>query len=142
MAARYYTGMDGALLIGGTRIAKVNSWSLTAEVEALECTATGDSARVYKNGRLTWSGSCTAMYYTDSSNVLSINPLLASTFRTTALSPGQTYTMKFQLSPTRYFEATVLLTSASIEASAGEIVTSSVSFTVTGFPSNVSLGAA
>jgi hypothetical protein len=140
MAARYYTGIDGALLIGGTRIAKITNWSISASLEALETTATGDAARKFINGRTSYRGNCTAIYYTNDSGNLAMQPLLASTFRTTAISPSQTYTMKFQLSPTRYFEAAVLINETSIQAQAGQIVTASISFTVTGFPSNTSLG--
>ncbi len=142
MAARYFTGIDGKLLLDGQQIAKIQQWSFSSEIEALETTTTGDTARKYIFGRVGWAGSCTAFYYEDSAGALTMAPLLDSTFRTAAVSNTQTYTMKFQLNSARVVEMEVLITGASIEAAAGDIITANINFVVTGYPSDVSIGEA
>lgn len=142
MAARYFTGIDGALLIGGTQVAKVRNWNLAAVAETLETTTTGDYARTYVFGRQGWSGSCTALYYENSAGALAIQPLLANTIRTTALPSSTTQTLKLQLTAARAIEATVLITSAAITATSGDVVEVSVDFTVTGLLTEATMGAA
>ena len=142
MSARYFTGIDGKLLLSNQEIAKIKSWSLSAQVETLDTTTTGDAARKFIYGRASWSGSCTAHYYEDGTGALAIAPLLATTFRTAPVTPTQVYTMKFQLKPTRFLQASVLLTEASLQVPAGDIVTVDINFVVTGYPSVASLGQA
>jgi hypothetical protein len=141
MSARYYTGIDGALLIGGTQVAKVRNWSLTATADTIETTTTADYARTYVFGRQGWGGSCTALYYQDGDGALAIQPLLANTIRTTALPSSTTQTLKLQLTSDRAIEATVLITSAAITATAGDVVEVSVDFTVTGLLTEATMGA-
>lgn len=142
MSARYFTGIDGALLIGGTQVAKVRSWSLTATAETIETTTTADYARTYVFGRQGWSGSCTALYYENSAGALAIQPLLSNTIRTTSLPSTTTQTLKLQLTSARAIEATVLINSAAITATAGDIVEVSIDFVVTGLLSDATMGAA
>lgn len=142
MAARYYTGIDGALLIGGNQIAKIRSWSLTANADVIETTTTADYARTYVFGRQGWSGSCTALYYVNSAGSLAMQPLLANTIRTTALPSTTTHVLKLQLTSTRAIQANVLIQSAGITATSGEVVEVSIDFTVTGLLTEATMGAA
>lgn len=142
MAARYFTGIDGALLVGGTQIAKVRNWTLNASAETLETTTTGDYARTYVFGRQSWNGSCTALYYENSTGALAMQPLLSNTIRTTALPSSTTHVLKLQLTAARAIEANVLITSASIAATSGDVVEVSVDFTVTGLLTEATMGAA
>lgn len=142
MSARYYTGIDGALLIGGTQVAKVRNWSLTATADTIETTTTADYARTYVFGRQGWSGSCTALYYENSGGALAIQPLLANTIRTTALPSTTTQTLKLQLTSSRAIQASVLINSAAITASAGDVVEVSIDFVVTGLLTEATMGAA
>ena len=142
MSPRYYTGIDGALLIGGTEVAKVRNWSLTATADTIETTTTADYARTYVFGRQGWSGSCSALYYEDSAGALAMQPLLANTIRTTALPSTTTQVLKLQLTPSRAIEATVLINSAAIAATAGDVVEVSIDFVVTGLLTEATMGAA
>ena len=142
MAARYFTGIDGALLIEGAQVAKIRSWSITGAAETLETTTTGDYARTFVFGRQTWTGSCTALYYENSAGALAMQPLLANTIRTTSLPATTTQTLKLQLTSSRAIEAEVLINSAAITATAGEIIEVSIDFVVTGLLTEATMGAA
>jgi hypothetical protein len=142
MTARYFTGMDGALLVNSNRVAKIISWVLNASVELLETTVIDAQARTYVFGHQQWSGSCVALYYKDALGDLDTQPLLANTIRTSILSPTTTHTLELQLTTARVFEATVLINSASIKASNGNAVEVEIEFTVTGLPIDATMGAA
>lgn len=141
MATRYFTGMDGALLVNGSRIAKIVSWTLNATVEVIENTVIDARARTYVFGHQQWSGSCVALYNEDSLGELDPQPLLSNTLRTTILSPTTTHTLELQLAADRVFEATVLINSASLQASSGKTVEAAIEFTVTGLPIDATMGA-
>lgn len=59
----YYTGRDGSVLIGTTRVAKVKSWSLDTSVKLLETNVLGDFADTYTPSFKGASGNCTLLYY-------------------------------------------------------------------------------
>lgn len=141
MAARHFTGLDGALLVNGTRIAKITSWTLNAAVDVVETTVIDSAARTYVFGRQQWSGSCTALYYEKNSSSLDTQPLLANTIRTAILSPTTTHTLELQLATSRVFEATVLINSASIQLATTDAVQVDIDFTVTGLPIDATMGA-
>ena len=141
MSTRYFSGIDGALLIGGTQIAKVRSWSLSATADTIETTTTADYARTYVFGRQGWSGSCTVLYYENSAGALAMQPLLANTIRTTSLPSTTTHVLKLQLTSARAIQANVLINSASISASSGEVVEVYVDFVVTGLLTEATMGA-
>lgn len=141
MATRYFTGMDGALLVNGTRIAKITAWTLQAEAEVVETTVIDSQARTYVFGRQQWSGTCTALYYENNAGNLDTQPLLANTIRTAILSPTTTHTLELQLTSSRVFEATVLIQSATVQTSTDVAVEVSIAFTVTGLPTDATMGA-
>lgn len=142
MTARYYTGTDGALFVGGTQVAKIRNWSLNGEVETLETTTTGDAARTFVYGIQNYTGSCTALYYENSSAALEMSSMLSNIIRTDATPAGNTSTLRLQLSASRQVEATVLFTSASFAVSTGEIVSVDLEFQVTGHLTTATLGSA
>ena len=74
----YFSGKDGKLLLSKTdttgsatfaeeTIGQVQSWSFSQSMSVLEATAMGDTDRVIKAGVRSYSGSCRAFYYTDTS---------------------------------------------------------------------------
>lgn len=142
MTARYYTGTDGALFVGGTQVAKIRNWSLNGEVESLETTTTGDSARTFIYGIQNYTGNCTALYYENSSGALEMSSMLANIIRTDATPAGNTSTLRLQLSGSRQIEATVLFTAASFGVTTGEIVSVDLEFQVTGHLTTATLGSA
>lgn len=141
MSTRHFTGLDGALLVNGSRIAKITSWTLNATVDVVETTVIDAAAPTYVFGRQKWSGSCVALYYEDAAGDLDTQPLLANTIRTAILSPTTTHTLELQLTTSRVFEATVLINAASIQTATADAVQVNIDFTVTGLPIDATMGA-
>lgn len=140
--AKHFTGADGALYVGGTRIAKVRNWSITGSVETLNVTRTDDTAAKFVYGRQSYSGSCTALYYEDDASALEMSALLSNIIRTSGTSATATATLLLELASNRQIQATVLFTQADITASTGDIVSVNLSFQVTGNLSVATMGAA
>lgn len=141
-SSRYYTGIDGALFVNGTRIAKIISWQLVSTAEVIETTKVSAQARTYVFGRQSWTGSCVALYYENTAGTLDTQLLVSNTLRTTALSPTTTHTIELQLTSSRVFEATVLINSSTVQTSNDAVVEVSIDFTVTGLPIDATIGAA
>ena len=62
--AKYFSGKDGKLLVGGANVAQLQSWSFSQSMSVLEITAMGDTDRTLKPGVRSYSGSARAYYYT------------------------------------------------------------------------------
>jgi len=140
--AKHFTGADGALYVGGTRIAKVRNWSISGSVETLNVTRTDDTAAKFIYGRQSYSGSCTALYYEDDASALEMSALLSNIIRTSGTSATATATLLLELAANRRIQATVLFTQADISASTGDIVSANLSFVVTGNLTVATMGAA
>ena len=131
--AKYFTGIDGALLFDGKQVAKIATWSLTAQTSTLETTTLGKYAREYVSGIQSFSGGATLYYYTDSNGKLDGQEILEQLIRTGApdRTPTHTMTLSVQDTPPRKVSFKVLITTADIQTSVGELVTVSISFTGT-----------
>lgn len=140
--AKHFTGADGALYVGGTRIAKVRNWSISGSVETLNVTRTDDTAAKFIYGRQSYSGSCTALYYEDDASALEMSALLSNIIRTGGTTATATATLLLELASNRQLQATVLFTQADISASTGDIVSANLSFVVTGNLTVATMGAA
>lgn len=140
--AKHFTGADGALYVGGTRIAKVRNWSISGSVETLNVTRTDDTASKFIYGRQSYSGSCTAYYYEDDASALEASALLSNIIRTSGTSATATATLLLELAANRRIQATVLFTQADISASTGDLVSANLSFVVTGNLTVATMGAA
>jgi len=140
--AKHFTGSDGALYVGGTRIAKVRNWSISGSVETLNVTRTDDTASKFIYGRQSYSGSCTALYYEDDASALEMSALLSNIIRTSGTSATATATLLLELASNRQLQATVLFTQADISATTGDIVSVNLSFVVTGNLTVATMGAA
>ena len=140
--AKHFTGADGALYVGGTRIAKIRNWSISGSVETLNVTRTDDTATKFIYGRQSYSGSCTALYYEDDASALEMSALLSNIIRTSGTSATANATLLLELATNRQLQATVLFTQADISASTGDIVSANLSFVVTGNLTVATMGAA
>ena len=69
MAASYYSGLDGEMMMKFQGVwkplAKVRSWSFSQSMGVLETTALGDTDRTLVDGVRSLSGSCSIFYYAD-----------------------------------------------------------------------------
>ena len=132
--AKYFTGTDGAFLVDGKQTAKIANWSFSAQTSTLETTTLGQHAREFVAGIQSFTGSASLYYYVDSNDVLDGKDLLEEVIRTGApdRTPQHSLTLRVQEVPKRQVTFNVLITSASIGAAVGELVTSQISFTGTG----------
>lgn len=142
MAVKTFTGNHGSFFADGAEIIKIQGWTINGAVEILETTRIGENARKFIYGRNTWTGSCTGFYTTDSAGDLALAPMLDSTFMTAEFDRSILHSVRLALSPTRYFEANVLVESVAFEASAGGVAEVSIEFTVNGYPINTSIATA
>ena len=61
--AGFYSGKEGELLIGGTKVAKVRSWSFSMNQAVLETVSLEDTDRTIIHGTRSFKGSASVYYY-------------------------------------------------------------------------------
>lgn len=57
-----YNGKNGALSVDGTNVAQLTSWTITENVDTVECTHMGANWKDYVAGIREWEGSFEAVY--------------------------------------------------------------------------------
>ena len=141
--AKYFTGIDGALLLDGKQVAKIASWSFTAQTSTLETTTLGKYAREYVAGIQSYSGSAVVYYYTDNNGALDSKGLLDEVIRTGPpdSTPVHSITLRLQETPARKVTFKVVITSAALAAAPGELISAQISFVGTEPLSDASLAA-
>jgi len=150
--SRFYSGQDGKLIVNDVTIAKVRSWSFTANQAVLETNSLADTDRKLIAGMRSVTGSCSIYYYrvqddaadltTDVGdllgNVLTANPGTGSGGEQ---GGGTNSTVKFQLQIMDGGQSTgtnanlifhAYITSLSMTSSVGEVMSADVSFEVNG----------
>lgn len=133
--AKIFTGRDGRLLLGSDTLVKVTSWTLQADLETLESTTLGDAQRSYVPGVQSFSGSASLLYYIDTDDTNDASTLLRKLVKTSGVSSSDTVTLTLRLSGdtgNNDVTLTAYITSASIGASVGEIVSAQINFQGTG----------
>jgi len=133
--AKIFTGRDGRLLLGSDTLVKVTNWTLQADLETLESTTLGDAQRSYVPGVQSFSGSAALLYYIDTDETNDASTLLRKLVKTSGVSSSDTVTLTLRLAgdlSNSDVTLTAYITSASIGASVGEIVSAQISFQGTG----------
>lgn len=133
--AQIFTGRDGRLLLGSDTLVKVTNWSLQADLETLETTTLGDAQRSYVPGVQSFSGSASLLYYIDTDNTNDASTLLRKLVKTSGVSSTDTVSLTLRLAGdtgNNDVTITAYITSVSIGASVGELVTAQISFQGTG----------
>ena len=129
----YLTGRDGSITYAGVKLAKVVSWSMSSQVEALEVTSLADAARDYTPGLKSASGSCSIWYYGDNAKAL-----LSKVIRTDAPSDADKVSMTLGFGAKSVtFQA--LLTSCELQMAVGTVMQASLQFQCCGEMSAVVL---
>ena len=129
----YFSGRDGKITYDGVQLAKVASWSLSSQVEALEVTSLADFARDYTPGLKSASGACTVWYYNDAPV-----SLLSKVVRTDAPSDFDKLTMTLGFGE-KSITFTCLLTGAELAMTVGEVMQAQLQFQVCGDLTGVDL---
>ena len=142
--AKVYTGRDGVMQLAGTTLAKVVSFSLSANLETLETTTLNENIRSYTPGISGYTGSATLLYYKDDSNNINTTDLLNKLYKTgtAGVSSSDTVELTFRWvdgADNNDIKLTAYITSASIGASTGDIVRAEISFQGTGALSTVTI---
>lgn len=133
--AKTFTGIDGALFCDGNKVAKVSSWTFAATAAALNTTTLGDFAATSIYGVQSFTGSCSIYYYEGNGGQIDGSALMSDVFRTTQTPTEPTHTLELRYqngATTHEVSFKCLLNQVAISATAGEIVTAEISFTVTG----------
>ena len=140
--ARQYSGIDGSLLIDGTKVGRVKNWSFNGSVDTLETTSLADFARNYSAGLQSYAGSATLFYYQNDANVIEGAALFGDVMRIDR-TPEDTRTdlrLRFENgNKTREVRFQCILNQVDISATAGEVVEANINFTVCGPLTAVSL---
>ncbi len=140
--AKYFSGKDGKLYVGGTNVAQLQSWSFSQSMSVLEITAMGDTDRTLKPGVRSYSGSARAYYYTDTpAGAPNVTDLLTAAIKGSGTESDKV-TLKLRLEETsgldthaRDIEFGAYVTSVSMSSSVGEVSSVDFSFEVDGAPS-------
>jgi hypothetical protein len=133
--AKQYTGIDGSLLLDNVQVARVSTWSFSANADVLETTSLGDFARNYVYGVQSFTGTATVFYYENNSNLIEGRAIMDDLLRTTQTPTEPTHTLELRFSggsATRAVKFRCALTSVEIAASVGEIIEATINFTVCG----------
>ena len=140
--AKYFSGKDGKLYVGGTNVAQLQNWSFSQSMSVLEITAMGDTDRTLKPGVRSYSGSARAYYYTaTAAGAPNVTDLLTAAIKSSGTESDKV-TLKLRLEEVsgsdtnaRDIEFSVYVTSVSMSSSVGEISSVDFSFEVDGAPS-------
>jgi hypothetical protein len=135
--AKAYTGRDGRLLLGSDTLVKVTSWQLQADLELLETTSLGDALRTFTPGIQSFSGSASLIYYKADAGSIDASRLLTKLVKTgtDGVTASDAVTMTLRLvdgSDLNDITLNAFITSASIGAAVGEIVSAQINFQATG----------
>ena len=156
MAVRYYSGRDALFIFstglydstgetvagtGAQTIIKANSWSLQAEMGLLSTTTLGDSNNTFVPDRVTYTGSATLLYYENDAESNGDNltgQLMSRLYKTGTggVTKGDEAGFKLRIRGGNDEKHDITLngylTSISIGATVGDIITAQVSFTANG----------
>tara|TARA_Y100001968_G_C19341690_1_gene709837 strand:+ start:354 stop:803 length:450 start_codon:yes stop_codon:yes gene_type:complete len=139
----FYSGQDGRLIVNDSTVAKVRSWSFTANQAVLETSSLEDTDRTLIPGMRSVTGSCSLYYYqetaggtTDTGTLLS-NLITANSGSGGEQGGGTKSTVKFELkvldgNNNRSITFYAYITSLSMTNSVGEVLSADVSFEVNG----------
>ena len=141
--AGFYSGQDGRLIVNDSTVAKVRSWSFTANQAVLETSSLEDTDRTLIPGIRSVTGSCSLYYYqetaggtTDTGTLLS-NLITANSGSGGEQGGGTKSMVKFELkvldgNNDRSITFYAYITSLSMTNSVGEVLSADVSFEVNG----------
>ena len=155
--SRFYSGQDGKLIVNDVTIAKVRSWSFTANQAVLETSSLADTDRTLIAGMRSVTGSCSIYYYRvqgDSSDLTTdVGDLLANVLTANSGSGGEQgggtkNTVGFSLrindggstaGTNSQISFHAYITSLSMTSSVGEVMSADISFEVNGAVTGLSL---
>ena len=147
----FYSGKEGELLIDGTKVAKVRSWSFSMNQAVLETVSLEDTDRTIIHGTRSYTGSASVYYYQDvaGGGAGQLSTLISNIIKTgssagdgaNAESTAMTLKLRIKDGSTagRFIEFQAIPTSFSITSAVGEVTAADISFEVNGAPTGLVL---
>ena len=144
--AKYFSGKDGALLVGGTEVSQLQNWSFSQSMSILEITAMGDTDRTIKPGVRSYSGSARAYYYTSTAtSAPNVTDLLEAALKDSGTESSKV-TLILRMEETagsatnaRDITFSAYVTSVGLSSAVGEISSVDFTFEVDGAPTSNNL---
>ena len=149
--AGFYSGKEGELLIDGTKVAKVRSFSFSFNQAVLETVSLEDTDRTIIHGTRSYTGSASVYYYQDvaGGGAGQLTTLINNIIKTgssagdgaNAESTAMTFKLRIKDGSTagRFIEFQAIPTSFSITSAVGEVTAADISFEVNGAPTGLVL---
>ena len=123
MAGNVHTGSEGLIKVGSDTVGELRSFSLETTGDTIESTNMGTTARTYKAGLTSWSG--TASLFWDEVDAGQLALVIGTEIVIKVYPEGAT-------AGDKYYTGSAIVTAKSISASFDGLVESSISFTGTG----------
>lgn len=115
-----HKGSEGTIKVGANTVAELNGWSLEEQAETIEDTNLGDTAKTFKVGNTSWSGSVDCFW--DETDTTGQGAMTIGAEVTLNLYPeGDT-------SGDTYYTGSAIITGSSKAAAINGMVTQSFSF--------------
>jgi len=149
--AGFYSGKEGELLIDGTKVAKVRSFSFSFNQAVLETVSLEDTDRTIIHGTRSYTGSASVYYYQETAGggAGQLSTLINNIIKTgssagdgvNAESTAVTFKLRIKDGSTagRFIEFQAIPTSFSITSAVGEVTAADISFEVNGAPTGLAL---
>jgi hypothetical protein len=149
--AGFYSGKEGELLIDGTKVAKVRSFSFSFNQAVLETVSLEDTDRTIIHGTRSYTGSASVYYYQDvaGGGAGQLSTLINNIIKTgssagdgvNAESTAMTFKLRIKDGSTngRFIEFSAIPTSISMTSTIGEVFAADISFEAHGAPSGLVL---
>ena len=149
--AGFYSGKEGELLIGGTKVAKVRSWSFSMNQAVLETVSLEDTDRTIIHGTRSYTGSASVYYYQSTSGGGSgqLTTLIQNIIKqgdsngdgTNPESVAMDFKLRIKDGSTagRFIQFSAIPTSFSMTSAVGEVIAADISFEANGAPTDLAL---
>ena len=149
--AGFYSGKEGELLIDGTKVAKVRSFSFSFNQAVLETVSLEDTDRTIIHGTRSYTGSASIYYYQETAGggAGQLSTLINNIIKTgssagdgaNAESTAMTFKLRIKDGSTagRFIEFQAIPTSLNITNAVGEVTAADISFEVNGAPTGLVL---
>tara|TARA_R100001509_G_scaffold82724_2_gene46614 strand:- start:1731 stop:2183 length:453 start_codon:yes stop_codon:yes gene_type:complete len=149
--AGFYSGKEGELLINGTKVAKVRSFSFSFNQAVLETVSLEDTDRTIIHGTRSYTGSASVYYYQDvaGGGAGQLSTLINNIIKTgssagdgvNAESTAMTFKLRIKDGSTagRFIEFQAIPTNLNITNAVGEVTAADISFEVNGAPTGLVL---
>lgn len=125
-APKVITGKDGSFEFAGGELAHVRNWTVEGSLSLLDVTLLGDDAVKNEAALKSFTGSCQVLYNEETGN--NLNTTLEQIFLS-----GEPEKAKASFKwKNKKIDFNAFITSATIAATAGEIITADITFTAAG----------